>query len=1077
MTGKTKSKTKLLNEVAALRRRVKKLKANEAKLSQERIVLRTLIDNLPDAIYTKDSACRKTLANLVDVHNLGLKSEKQIIGKDDTSFFPPDVAAAFMADDRSVIETGQPVNNREEFFFDGEGKKRWLLTTKLPVINKRNKVIGIIGIGRDITAHRQIEENMERERNLLRALVDNLPDLIYYKDAEGHYILNNRAHLNSLGAAHQEDVLGKTTFDFNPRELAEGYWRDESEIIQSGKPLLDKEEIAVHKRDGNKRMHLTSKIPIYDNAGNALGIVGISRDITDRKCSEEALRREKGLMDALMDSLPDSIYFKDRQCRLLRISRKMLKDLKCDDMSQVVGKTDVDLFGKEFGKKTLEDDLRLMAIGEPIVGLTESRKLDDGSFCWTSTTKVPLWENGQVVGLVGVTREINEVMKTQHELAYQKHYLESLVEGSPIAIITINREQFIETCNGAFKTVFGYTPDEVAGKHLDDFIVPEDKKEEARALTASSFERESINRELLRKRKDGSIIDVELHAKSIYMDGEQVGVIAQYVDITERKRTEEQIRLQLSIIEKQNLELEKARDLAMEASKTKSAFLASMSHELRTPLNAIIGYSEMVMEEMSDARETIYLEDVERIRTAGKHLLSLINDVLDISKIEAGKMELYLEDFELSALIKEVAATIRPLMDKNGNTFVVNFPQEMPTLRLDLTKVRQILFNLISNATKFTQHGTITLTCFANPHSEEGASTIALKVSDTGIGLTKEQQGKLFREFAQADSSTTRKYGGTGLGLAITKRFSEMMHGSIGIESVPNKGTTFTVVLPQRIESTIKAESPASNSGTIPGSSPSESTVVVIDDDPAVRDMLLRYLSKDGYHVECVAGGDEGIKRAKEVLPIAIILDVMMPHKDGWAILQEIKADPCLKSTPVIMYTMVDEKNFGLAIGASEYLIKPVSRETILQVIEKYKRPMTSEYVLVVDDDRDLRELATRTIEKAGCKVFTAENGQSALSMLRTVTPNLIFLDLMMPVMDGFEFLAAFQSHEEWRYIPVVVMTSKDLSSEERFQLSGIVRRIIQKGDLTPEILLRQLSSLIPQLSHILHSNGNDSHG
>ena len=582
MTAKKKTKPELLKELAGLRREVKSLKNMERKLAQERLLLRTLIDNLPDAIFAKDASCRKTIANPADVHNIGLQSEADVLGKDDFELFPKDVAEGFFADDQSVLQTGVPVLKREEYFVDAEGRKRWLSTSKLPLKDERGKIVGLIGIG---------------------------------------------------------------------------------------------------------------------------------RDITERKTVEEELRREKGLMDALMDSVPDSIYFKDRQCRLVKISRKMLNDLKMSGIHEVIGKTDVELFGEEFGRKTLENDRRLMETGEPIIGLTENRRLEDGSLYWTSTTKVPLRDdNGHIVGLVGITREINEFMKAQNELAYQKQYLQSLVEGSPVAIVTLNRQERIQTCNKAFEMIFGYSGDEAIGKNLDDLIVPEDKRGEAKELTSSSFHRESIHCELKRQRKDGAVIDVEVHAKSIYMGKEQVGVIAQYEDITERKRAEEQVQSQLSIIEKQNLELEKARDLAMEASKTKSIFLASMSHELRTPLNAIIGYSEMILEEMSDAGETQYRDDLDRIHTAGKNLLELINEVLDLSKIEAGKMELYLEEFQLNSLVDEVVATVQPLMEKNENTFLVNVAEDIPIVRLDHTKVRQILFNLISNASKFTQKGTITLT-------------------------------------------------------------------------------------------------------------------------------------------------------------------------------------------------------------------------------------------------------------------------------------------------------------------------------------------------------------------------------
>lgn len=486
----------------------------------------------------------------------------------------------------------------------------------------------------------------------------------------------------------------------------------------------------------------------------------------------------------------------------------------------------------------------------------------------------------------------------------------------------------------------------------------------------------------------------------------------------------------------------------------------------------------MIIEEMADTGDKTYHDDLERIRAAGKHLLGLINDVLDLSKIEAGKMDLYLEEFDMRSLVQEVLGTVRPLMEKNENTLRADVAPDLPIVHLDLTKVRQILFNLISNASKFTRKGTITMTVGSLQASGTDEAKIVFKISDTGIGLSEEQKGRLFKEFSQADSSTTRKYGGTGLGLAITKRFVEMMSGEIEVESVPGQGTTFTVILPKRIESPLPAPmTPGKPQEKLSSPGPADTSVLVVDDDPSVRDLLMRYLSKEGYFVECVSSGDEGLTRARELLPMAIILDVMMPHKDGWAVLQEIKADSLLKSIPVIMYTMVDEKNFGLAIGASEYLIKPVSKEKILQVLEKFRHPTPSGHILIVDDDANLTDLASRAIEKVGWKVETAENGKIALSMLQRNLPSIIFLDLMMPVMDGFEFLAEFQEREEWRKIPVVVITSKDLSSEERQQLSGMVKKIIQKGDLTPEKLLKHLSILIPQLTHTLPTSGQRTNG
>ena len=429
-------------------------------------------------------------------------------------------------------------------------------------------------------------------------------------------------------------------------------------------------------------------------------------------------------------------------------------------------------------------------------------------------------------------------------------------------------------------------------------------------------------------------------------------------------------------------------------------------------------------------------------------------------------------------MVQEVVETVHPLLEKNSNTLAVDIPKEFPSVRLDFTKIRQILFNLISNASKFTDHGTITLTAQAVPSTDTISGKIFLKVSDTGIGFSEEQKAKLFKEFTQADSGTTRKYGGTGLGLAITKKFCDMMEGSIEADSVPGKGTTFTVTLPQWLVEKGKPPSGRDNRGTeAVVSAPANTAVLVIDDDPSVRDLLQRYLTKEGYFVECVSSGDEGIARARKLLPMAIILDVMMPHKDGWAVLQDIKADPQLKAIPVVMYTMVDDRTFGLAIGATEYLIKPVSKEKILQVLEKFRGELPSSYILVVDDDPDFREIATRAIEKEGWSVQTAENGTRALSFVQRSAPAVIFLDLMMPIMDGFEFLAVLQAKKEWEHIPVVIITSKDLTKEERQLLEGTVKKVIQKGDLTPERLLKQLTLLIPNLGTIPRPAGETHHG
>jgi signal transduction histidine kinase/CheY-like chemotaxis protein len=496
---------------------------------------------------------------------------------------------------------------------------------------------------------------------------------------------------------------------------------------------------------------------------------------------------------------------------------------------------------------------------------------------------------------------------------------------------------------------------------------------------------------------------------------------------------------------------DKSRQLE-EADRHKSEFLANMSHELRTPLNAIIGYSEMLQEDAADLGAGQFTDDLGRINSAGKHLLELINAVLDLSKIEAGKMELYLESFDTAGLVRDIAAVIQPLAAKNANRLDVHCPPEIGTMRADLTKVRQALFNLLSNACKFTERGTISLTVVREV--AEGRDSMMFAVGDTGIGMTPEQVSRLFEAFSQADAATTRRYGGTGLGLALSRRLCRMMGGDVTVESVAGRGSTFTIRLPAEVAGAVEepALPPAETGHAAAG------TVLVIDDEAAVRDLMQRFLTKEGFRVVTAHGGVEGLRRARELRPDAITLDVMMPGMDGWAVLSALKADPDIADIPVIMLTIVDDRNLGYALGASDYLTKPIDRERLVAVLRQHRRDLP---VLVVDDDGEVRQLLRRMLEPEGYTVVEAENGRVALERLDDVRPSVILLDLMMPEMDGFEFVAEFRRHEAWRAIPIVVVTAKDLSQDDRERLNGHVQKILQKGTHGREQLLAEVRELV----------------
>jgi signal transduction histidine kinase/CheY-like chemotaxis protein len=508
-------------------------------------------------------------------------------------------------------------------------------------------------------------------------------------------------------------------------------------------------------------------------------------------------------------------------------------------------------------------------------------------------------------------------------------------------------------------------------------------------------------------------------------------------------------------------ELISARDQALEANRAKSTFLANMSHELRTPLNAVIGYSELIQEEAEDEGNDHYVPDLKKIQSAARHLLSLINDILDFSKIEAGKMELHLENINLRMMAEEIETTVLPLVEKNQNTLSVDIDPLAGVMFADLTKVRQVLFNLLSNATKFTENGRILFRIdrVNGPTGER----IRFRISDTGIGMTDEQMSRLFQEFSQADASTTRKYGGTGLGLAISQRFCQIMGGDITVTSEPGKGSTFVVDLPAIVTREPSAAQPASEAQ--PGIMGRGKTVLVIDDDADVRQLLTRFLEREGYQVALAASGQEGLALAKSLQPDAITLDVMMPGMDGWAVITALKADPTVAHIPVIMLTMMQDKDLGYALGATDYLTKPIDRDKLLAALDKHALTKEATTVLVVEDDQMTREMLVRMLKKEGWNVREAENGQDALNRLASIRPQLILLDLMMPRMDGFEFLAELRKLEIGRSIPVMVVTALDLSQEDRRALSEQVQQILQKGASNREALLLQVREMVARLT------------
>jgi len=509
---------------------------------------------------------------------------------------------------------------------------------------------------------------------------------------------------------------------------------------------------------------------------------------------------------------------------------------------------------------------------------------------------------------------------------------------------------------------------------------------------------------------------------------------------------------------------QRARDLDQknkaleESTRLKSEFLANMSHELRTPMNSIIGFTGRVLKKAGDKLDARQLKNLHTVERNAHHLLGLINDLLDISKVEAGRMDLYPEQVELHDLINEVRDLTNSLWQEKDISFDMLLPDETVSLFVDRVRLKQVLINLVSNAVKFTAEGGVKIRGWVGVDANIEGNAVFIAVEDSGIGMQQADQQFIFEAFRQADGSNTRAYGGTGLGLNITKNFIELMGGYVEVSSVYGEGSTFTVCLPQH-QSGATEDNQSEPMPEMPLPSVTENSkalILCIDDNTDVLELFKQCLSDDGYQVICADNGADGVSIAKQQQPAAITLDVQMPHKDGWSVLQELKADPATKDIPVLMATMMDNKALGMKLGAIDYLEKPIVADKLLQSI-KYARLMGETHdVLVVDDDIGVRELMQQMFEDAHLQVRLAVDGVDAMQQMRAKQPDLIVLDLMMPNMDGFEVIKAMREDDALSSIPLIVSTAKTLCKEEINWLESHASQVMIKGGMELNSMVKQ---------------------
>ena len=1014
-----------------------------------------------DWVYTYMNSAGATLTG---------KTPAEMIGKSVFELFP-DFAASTFYTALNLALTKQQFVELEDFYAP---LGMWIVVRAFP----SNEGLSIYY--QDVTARKEADEALRRSESQFRTLADSIPQLAWMADETGWISWYNQGWYEYTGTTPEQMAGWGWQRVHDPAVLPVVMERWQASI-RSGQPF--EMVFPLRGADGVFRPFLTRVRPIRDESGRIRQWFGTNTDVSAQQANEDALRQSQERLRASLEASRTGTFRWDIRTNELDWDGNLDR-----------------LFGLPSGEtaRTLENFInrvhpldrsavveacqRCAAEGDPFD--MEFRVIwPDGSIHWIYDRGKTLSDDRGPLSMTGACVDVTDRRQAQELIAHRAKLAAlgadvgfALTNGSTLhEIVQRCVEALVQHLDAAFARIWTVND---AGE-----ILELQASAGMYAHTDGAHARIPVGRfkigYIAETRQPHLTNDVQSDPRignpewarregmiafagyPLIVEDRLIGVAALFARHELESDTLEALASVANSIavgiqrKRAEVELVKAKEAAEAASNAKSVFLASMSHELRTPLNAIIGYSEMLQEEAAQLGGTALVNDLGRIHSAGRHLLALISDILDLSKIEAGRMELFQETFPVKPMLEEVASTIQPLVTKNGNRLQVTLREELGTLHTDLTKVRQSLFNLLSNAAKFTHDGTITLE--AAIENEGGGEWVRFSVTDTGIGIPADRLEQLFQPFSQINPDSARKEGGTGLGLAITRRFCEMMGGEISVDSQLGEGSRFTMRLPR----SPAAPPEDAESVTQPPCGDTSPLVLVIDDDPAARDLIGRHLAKEHVRTAMAGSGEEGLRLARELKPQVITLDVIMPGMDGWAVLQTLKSDPELSHIPVIMTTMAGDRGLGYALGASDYLVKPITREKLSAMLRNWGCHPDSCLILVVEDDHDTRAVISSMLEREGFQVQTASDGMQGLQQMESATPNLVLLDLMMPNMDGFEFVERVRSRSEWRRIPMVVLTAKDLGAVERERLKGYVENIIFKSDYQRGQLLSQIRELV----------------
>jgi PAS domain S-box-containing protein len=746
---------------------------------------------------------------------------------------------------------------------------------------------------------------------------------------------------------------------------------------------------------------------------------------------------------ALADMIPQLAWIADGSGHIVWYNRRWY-DYTGSDFAAMRGWGWRSVHHPDHVERVVERITQCFKAGEPWEDTFPLRR-HDGAYRWFLSRAVPLRdESGRITRWFGTNTDITEQLETEERLRRSEQRFRAIVDASADIIWTAPASGKFAWPQPRWSAFTGQSFEALRGTGWLDAVHPEDREATEATWRKALAAKAAYTVAHRLRRHDGQWRYMEgLGVPILDESGDLLEWVGIHTDVTERKLAE--------------AELAAARDAAEEANRAKSQFIANMSHELRTPLSAVIGYTEMLEEDIEELGQKHLLEDLGKITANARHLLDLINDVLDLSKIEAGRMTVTAERFTVRTMLDEVMAAAEALAARNNNRLEADFGENLGEADTDQIRVRQCLLNLLSNAAKFTESGTIRFS--ARREDRSGTPWLRFEVRDSGIGMTREQLAKLFQRFSQADPSTTRQFGGSGLGLAITRAFCRMLGGDVTVESEKGRGSVFTIEIPA-----VLSRPAAAVSSAHPGLSaplPSGQWVLVIDDDPSARELLTRFLRKEGFSVQTAENGRMGLALARELRPRVVLLDVEMPEMNGWTVLHAIRSDPVLAHTPVVMVSVVNEKGLGYALGATDYLVKPISWDRLKATMDRFRGGEARPEVLIVDDDPDARARLATMLSRDGWTIAEAGNGRQALVQVEERMPSLILLDLMMPIMNGFEFLATLRARPGGAQVPVVVLTAHDVTGAERAFLEKEAEQVVIKGSISLRALAGELRELI----------------